>query len=90
MSVLSDLCAMSQANASTGRTAFEFVNTLFAEIIAALRRDPRTKAFTRFELELLLADAHRKAENKLFEQLRNRIHIEDAEDAVYRCLGDDL
>jgi hypothetical protein len=84
-----DIIDLLQARASSGRNAFRIVETVFTDIIARLRRDPRFKSVSQFELELLLADTSSKAENLLFAELRDRIALRDAEHAVHQCLGDD-
>jgi hypothetical protein len=88
MNSIRDICDLMQARTSSGRAAFEIIKITVAKVIAALRRDPRFCTITSFELELLLADVHRDTGNMLFEAMHNRIHIDDAEDAVRRCLGE--
>jgi hypothetical protein len=79
-----DIIDLLQARASSGRNAFRIAETVFTRIIVVLRRDPRFAGLSLFELELLLADEYREAEKTLFMQMRDRIHLDDAEDAV-RC-----
>jgi hypothetical protein len=81
-----DICDLLEARASSGRIAFEISKTLFAKINAILRR--------RFpvsyqDAELLLVDLEREHEDVLFCALRDTVHVDDATDAVRRCLGDD-
>jgi hypothetical protein len=75
--------------ASDGREARTLVEDLFASILAALRRDPRFSGIALLDLELVLADARRDAEESLFFELRNRVRLEDAEDLVHRMTGED-
>jgi hypothetical protein len=44
---------------------------------------------TLFELELLLANQRSEAEKILFSEMRDRVRLDDAEDAVRLCLGND-
>jgi len=83
-----DICDLLQARASTGYDAFQIVETTFAKIIAALRRDPRFTNIPVFELELLLADPRGETERTLFAEMRDRVHLDDAEDAVHLTLGE--
>jgi hypothetical protein len=83
-----DICDLLESRASSGRDAFAIVETTFAKIIAVLRRDPRFTNIPVFELELLLADSRGETETTLFAALRDRIHLDDAEDAVHRTLGE--
>jgi hypothetical protein len=71
------LCDRLATYASDGRRAYKIVDTLFAGIIVALRRDPRFRAVPIFDLELLLADTRADIEKHLVRELRDRIHIED-------------
>jgi hypothetical protein len=84
-----DLCDLLEANASDGHEAFWFVKTLIDRVISTLRRDSRLHAISSLELEYLLADAYRDAETKLFAAMRDRVHLDDARDAVRRCVGED-
>jgi hypothetical protein len=84
-----DIIDLLQARASTGRNAFQIVETTFAKIIAALRRHPHFAGIRLFELELLLADERCEVEKILFNEMRDCIHLDDAEDAVRRCLPDE-
>ena len=67
--------------ANSGHEAFRIVENLFAGIVAALRRDQRFAQIQHFELELLFADARAEAERRLFNELKNRVHV-DAVDLV--------
>ena len=84
-----DIIDLLEARASTGRGAFDYVKTLFTKIIITLRRDPRFAQIPLFELELLLRNEHCEAEKILFNEMRDRVALHDAEDAVRLCLGDD-
>jgi hypothetical protein len=84
-----DISDLLEARANNGHGASRYVEVLFAKIIAALRRDPRFATITLFELELLLADERNEAEKFLFNALRDRVQLDDAIDAVHRCLGAD-
>jgi hypothetical protein len=74
---LRDRCA---TYASDGRKAYKIVDSLFASIIVALRRDPRFRNLPVFELELLLADTRVRAERLLVRELKDRIHLDDIGD----------
>jgi hypothetical protein len=84
-----DICDLLQTRASSGRDASWIVETVFAKITAILRRDPRFATITRSEFEVLLADVSSETEKLLFSKMRDRIHIDDAEDTVRCCLGDE-
>jgi hypothetical protein len=71
---LRDRCA---TYAGDGRTAYKIVNSLFASIIVALRRDPRFRNVQAFDLELLLADTRVSAERLLIRELKVRVHLDD-------------
>jgi hypothetical protein len=66
--------------ASDGRTAYKSVGALFDNIISRLRRDPRFRAVSVFDLELLLADARVNAERQVMHELKDRIHLDDIRD----------
>ena len=83
-----DIIDLLQARASTGRNAFQIVETVFAKIIAKLRRDPRFDGISQFEFELLLADVSSEAEKVLFAEMHDRVLLADAEHAVHQCLGE--
>jgi hypothetical protein len=89
MTPAGDICALLQARAASGRDAFEIAATTLLGIIKTLKRDARFANIPRVELELLLVNDGRRLEDMLFEAMRGRIHIDDAQDAVQRCLGDD-
>jgi len=84
-----DICDLLQARASTGRAAFQIVESLFEKIIAKLRRDSRFAGVSQFEMELLLADVSNDAGNLLFAEMRDRVLLADAEHAVHQCLGEE-
>jgi hypothetical protein len=65
--------------ASNGGEAFEIIDSLVAEIVAALRRDQRFAAMRLQELELLFADARADAERRLFNELRDHVHLDDVD-----------
>jgi len=83
-----DLTDLLEVRAHNGRDAYHYVETLFARIVSVLRRDPRFAGISLFELELMFADARREAENILFHAMCGRLHLDDARDAVERCLPD--
>ena len=62
--------------ASDGRRAYKIVDTMFAGIVRALRRDPRLHALSVFEIELLPRDEYVEAERKLVAEMRDRIHVD--------------
>jgi hypothetical protein len=84
MTPVRDICDLLQARAASGHDAFQIVENSFANIITALRRDVRFTGITRFDFELLLADEYRDLEKILFEEMHDRVHLDEAEDAV-RC-----
>jgi hypothetical protein len=84
-----DIIDLLQARASSGRNAFRIVKSLFAEIIAKLRRDPRFNDVSQFEFELLLADVSNDAEKMLFAEMCDRVLLADAEHAVHQCLDEE-
>jgi hypothetical protein len=63
--------------ASSGREASRIVEEVFDAIVVALRRDRRFAAIPLRDFELLLADAHTDAEQRLFNELRDRVHLDD-------------
>jgi hypothetical protein len=65
--------------AASGREASPIVEDLFAAIIAALRRDPRFAGIPLRDFELIFADVHADAEQRLFDELHGRIHIDDVD-----------
>jgi hypothetical protein len=65
--------------ATSGREAFSLVDDLFTDIVVALRRDCRFTDICLSELELLLADARANTERRLFEKLRDRVHLDDVD-----------
>ena len=84
-----DIIDLLQARASSRRNAYRIIQTVFAKIVARLRRDPRFAGIGQFEMELLLADVSNDAGNLLFAELRDRIALHDAEHAVCQCLGEE-
>jgi hypothetical protein len=84
-----DIIDLLQARASSGRNAYRIIETVFAKIIAKLRRDPRFNDVSQFEFELLFADVSSEAERVLFAEMRDRVLLADAEHAVHQCLGDE-
>jgi hypothetical protein len=89
MSSVRDICDLRQARAASGRNAFQIVKTSFASIITTLQRDARFADITRFDFELLLANEYRDLEKILFQEIHDRVHLDEAEDAVRCCLGED-
>jgi hypothetical protein len=87
MSLAAHILGLLHANASSGSGAFKITEAVFTELPTALRRDPRFAGISDFELTLLLRDVRNRLEQVLFREMRDRIHIEDAEDAIRRCLG---
>jgi hypothetical protein len=81
-----DIIDLLQARASSGRAAFEITDNMFAKLIVVLRQRFN---IGHLEAELLLADLIRELEATLYAALRDHIHLNDAEDAVRLCLGDD-
>jgi hypothetical protein len=81
-----NICDLLQARTSSGRQAFEIVDAVFAKIIAILRR---RFGIGHLEAELLFADVIREHEGIVFNALRDCIPLDDAEDAVRLCLGDE-
>jgi hypothetical protein len=67
--------------ASNGREAFRIVENVFDGIVAAIRRDPRLAEMKMQGLELLFADVRAETERCLFDELRDRVHL-DAVDVV--------
>lgn len=70
-----------EAYASSGREASHFAEELFDAIVVALRRDRRFAGIPLREFELLLADAHADIERRLFDALRDRVHLDDVDGA---------
>jgi hypothetical protein len=68
-----------ESYALSGREAFHIVEIHFNGIVAALRRDQRFADISGRELELLLADMRADAELRLFNELRDRVHLDDVE-----------
>lgn len=89
LNLTKDLCDMLQARASSGGDADEVADTILIKIIRTLRHDPRFAEITRVEFELLLAGPYRELCDLLFHEMNNRIHLDEAEDAVCCCLGEE-
>jgi hypothetical protein len=68
-----------EAFASNGREASHIVEEFFDAIVVALRRDRRFAGIPLRDFELLLADAHADAERRLFNELRDRVHLDDVD-----------
>lgn len=68
-----------EAFASDGREASHITEELFDAIVVALRRDPRFAGIPLRDFELLLADVHADAERRSFNQLRDRVHLDDVD-----------
>ena len=81
-----DIIDLLEARASSRRDAFAIAETMFTKIIAILRRDSRFAGASLFELELMLADVRSETEGLLFNEMRDRVHVDDAQDAVRCCL----
>jgi hypothetical protein len=67
--------------ACSGREASHIVEEIFDAIVVALRRDPRFTGIPLRDFELLLADVYADAERRLFNRLRDHVHL-DAVDIV--------
>jgi hypothetical protein len=65
--------------ATTGHEAFRIVDDLFANIIASLRRDQRFTMVRPSEFDLLLADVRHDVEQRLFDELHDRVHLDDVD-----------
>ena len=65
--------------ANTGFEAYGFVDRLFTGIVTALRRDQRFAALPLSQIELLLADERADTEQQLFNELRDRVHLDDVD-----------
>jgi hypothetical protein len=63
--------------ASNGREAGRFVEELFDAVVVALRRDRRFAGIPLHEFELIIADVQIDAERRLFNELRDRVHLDD-------------
>jgi hypothetical protein len=86
MSASREIIDLLEARSSSGRDAFQITKTLFAKIITILQR---RFGIGHSDAELLLANVIREHEDVLFNALRGRVHLDDAEDAVRLCLEDD-
>jgi hypothetical protein len=65
--------------ANTGYEAYGIIDRLFTEITSALQRDKRFAVMPRSEIELLLADVRAIAEERLFNELVSRVHLDDVD-----------
>jgi hypothetical protein len=65
--------------ASTGREAEHITQELFDAIVVALRRDSRFAGIPLREFELLLADEYANAERRLFNEFRDRVHLDQVD-----------
>jgi hypothetical protein len=65
--------------ASSGRKAFRITASMFDAIIIALLRDQRLAGITATDLDLLLADIRNDAERCLFDELVDRVHLDDVD-----------
>jgi hypothetical protein len=74
------------ARASSGRDAYEISETTFEKVNAMLRQ---RFGVTYSQAELLLIDVAREHEQTLYVALRNRLNLDDVEDAIRLCLRDD-
>jgi hypothetical protein len=68
-----------EAHAHSGREASPIVEDLFGAIVVALRRDQRFAGIPLREFDLLFADARADAERRLFNKLRDRVHLDDVD-----------
>jgi hypothetical protein len=66
--------------ASDGRNAYPIASDLPDDVVAAMRRDPRSRSVSRDEFDLLLADVRAGIERKLLRELRRRFRLEDLPD----------
>ena len=65
-----------EAFASTGREASRIIEEIFDAVVVALRRDPQFAGIPLNEFELLFADIHADAERRLFNELRDTVHLD--------------
>jgi hypothetical protein len=72
--------------ASDGREAARIIEDFIDAVVMALRRDQRFTNIPLSEFELLFADVHADAERRLFDELRDRIHL----DHIDYVVGDEL
>jgi hypothetical protein len=63
--------------AASGRKAFRLTQNIFDAIVATLRRDQRFAGTKPYELDLLLADLRCETERCLFDEMRNRVNLDD-------------
>ena len=69
-----------EAFASDGREAVRIVEELFDAVVVALRRDPRFAGILLREFDQIFADVRADAEQRLFDQLIDRVHLDDVAD----------
>ena len=71
--------------ADSGHKAFRITKSVFDAIVATLRRDQRFARIKPYELDLLLADLHREIGQRLFNDMRDRVHLDhvDVVDGEY-------
>ena len=65
--------------AASGRKAYCITGSLFDAIVTTLRCDQRFPGIKAYELDLLLADVRNEAEQCFFNELRDRVHLDDAD-----------
>jgi hypothetical protein len=63
--------------ASDGREAGHLTQELFDAIVVTLRRDRRFAGIPLHEFELLFADVYADVERRLFNEFRDRVHLDD-------------
>ena len=63
--------------ANSGREAAHLIEEILDSVVVALRHDRRFTGIPLSEFELLFADIHRDAERRLFNKLRDRVHLDD-------------
>jgi hypothetical protein len=83
-----DLRDLLEGRVSDGYVAYDIIDAAFAKLIAALRRDPRFATIPVFELELLLANLRGEIGRELFNEMTDRVHLDDATNAVDLVLGE--
>ena len=65
--------------ANSGREASRIVEELFDAVVVALRRDQRFTGIPLRDFDLMFADAYGAAERRLFNELRDRVHLDDVD-----------
>jgi hypothetical protein len=86
MSLVRNIHDLLAARASSGRDAYQITEATFTKVNGVLRQ---RFGLTYLEAEQLLVDVEREHEKTLYAALRNRLDLDDALDAVARCMGDD-